>query len=92
MPTDTRYKYLLLLALALLATAAIYIPGMTGGYVFDDFPNIIDNTAIHVTQSSYTAWINAALSSPASALHRPLASLTFAANWLFTGSAPGPIS
>lgn len=91
MPTDTRYKYLLLLALALLATAAIYIPGMTGGYVFDDFPNIIDNTAIHVTQSSYTAWINAALSSPASALHRPLASLTFAANWLFTGSAPGPM-
>jgi hypothetical protein len=91
MPTDTRTKNLLLLGLALLATAALYVPGLSGGYVFDDFPNIIDNTAIHVTKSSYSAWINAALSSPASALHRPLASLTFAANWLFTGSAPGPM-
>lgn len=84
-------KYLLLIGLALLATMVIYTPGLTGGYVFDDFPNIIDNAAIHVTHSSYTAWINAALSSPASALHRPLASLTFAVNWLFTGSAPGPM-
>jgi hypothetical protein len=32
-----------LLALLLLV-ALVYWPGLGGGYVFDDFPNLIDNT------------------------------------------------
>jgi len=72
-----------LLALAAMATAAVYAPGMAGGWVFDDFPNIVDNPAIHITegQSTLAAWVNSALSSPSSFLRRPLASLTFSLNW-----------
>ena len=82
----------LLLALALGTTAAVYWPGLTGGWVFDDYPNIVDNTAIHIMpgHSTLVAWINAALSSPASFLHRPLASITFAMNWYAGGGDPWP--
>ncbi|TAN08373.1 MAG: hypothetical protein EPN38_02525 [Rhodanobacteraceae bacterium] len=82
----------LLLAVTVLVTAIVYWPGTTGGWVFDDYPNIVDNTAIHITRGHATlvAWINSALSSPASVLHRPLASLTFSANWYFGNGNPWP--
>ncbi|WP_201313622.1 hypothetical protein [Dyella sp. EPa41] len=82
----------LLLALAALATAAVYAPGMTGGWVFDDFPNIVDNSGIHITpgQSTLAAWVNSALSSPSSFLRRPLASLTFSLNWYAGNGDPLP--
>jgi len=72
-------------------TGAIYWPGLFGGFVFDDFPNIVDNAGIHITHSTLAAWVNAALASPASDLQRPLASLTFAANWFFGGNNPWPM-
>ncbi|HEV7122680.1 MAG TPA: hypothetical protein VGN24_04545, partial [Rhodanobacter sp.] len=82
----------LLLAAAVIATAAVYWPGVTGGWVFDDYPNIIDNAAIHITRghSTLVAWINSALSSPSSFLRRPLASLTFSLNWYFGNGDPWP--
>jgi hypothetical protein len=82
---------LLALAVALAITLLVYWPGLYGGYVFDDFPNIVDNAGIHVTHSTLANWANAAWSSPASALHRPLASLTFAVNWFVSGSDPMPM-
>ncbi len=87
-----RTTTILLLAAALIVTAIVYWPGLTGGWVFDDFPNIVDNPAIRITHATSTlgAWVNAALSSPSSFLHRPLASLTFAANWYFGEGNPWP--
>ena len=82
----------LLLAVAVVVTAAVYWPGVTGGWVFDDYPNIVSNAAIHITRghSSLATWVNVALSSPASFLHRPLASITFALNWMMGGGDPMP--
>lgn len=82
----------LLLAAAAIVTAAMYWPGRTGGWVFDDYPNIVDNAAIHITHghSTLVAWVNSALSSPSSFLRRPLASLTFSLNWYFGGGDPWP--
>ena len=82
----------LLLAITVIATAFVYWPGVTGSWVFDDYPNIVDNTALHITpgHSSLAAWVNAAISSPASFLHRPLASITFALNWMSGGGDPWP--
>jgi len=82
----------LLLTATVIATAVVYWPGVTGGWVFDDYPNIVDNAAVHLTpeNSTLAAWVNAAISSPASFLHRPLASITFALNWLTGGGNPWP--
>ncbi len=73
---------------ALLATAAAYAPGVPGGFIFDDFPNVVDNEGVHVTTWSVPALLNAALSSPSSEFKRPLASLSFAMNYLISGGNP----
>ncbi|HJT80543.1 MAG TPA: hypothetical protein VJ719_05040, partial [Chthoniobacterales bacterium] len=80
----------LLLAAMVAVTAIVYWPGVAGGWVFDDFPNIVENTAIHITHghSEPSGWVNAALSSPSSFLRRPLASITFALNWYFSDGNP----
>ncbi|GAP65023.1 hypothetical protein MBSD_n0311 [Mizugakiibacter sediminis] len=76
------------LAIALLATTAAYLPALQGGYLFDDFPNIVDNAALQPKDASVASLVRAALSSPSSKLKRPLTSLTFAANYLVGGLDP----
>jgi hypothetical protein len=87
-----RYLPWLLLAATVAITTAVYWPGTTGGWVFDDYPNIVDNAAIHIAHghSTLATWVNAALSSPASFLHRPAASITFALNWYSANGNPWP--
>lgn len=81
-----------LMAIALLASVAlVYWPGSGGGFVFDDYPNIVDNVALHVTGLSRNEWLAAIFSSPTSSLQRPLAMLTFAVNHYFTGLDPEPM-
>ena len=80
-----RWGLPLLLALVTL----VYWPGLGGGFDFDDFPNIVNNTALHVRFGDpCRAWLAAAFSSPASDLQRPLAMLTFALNHALTGLDP----
>ena len=79
-----------LLAL-LIIVALVYWPGLGGGYTFDDYPNIVDNTALHVSRPIWNDWLAAILSSSASAFLRPLAMLTFAINHYFTGLDPRPM-
>ena len=67
----------------------MYLPGLHGGYVFDDYPNIVDNTVLHVTAgASAGEWLAAAFASPSDVLVRPLAMLSFAANHALTGLDP----
>lgn len=79
-------------ALALIATCAvtlaIYWPGLSGGFLFDDYPNIVDNKGVQPPDASLPSLMGAALSSPSSEFKRPLASLSFAANYLATGLDP----
>jgi hypothetical protein len=72
----------------LLATIAVYWPGLSGGFLFDDYPNIVENHGVQPTDASVSSLVRAALSSPSSQFKRPLASLSFAANYLATGLDP----
>jgi protein O-mannosyl-transferase len=78
--------------LALIATCvvilAIYWPGLSGGFLFDDYPNIVDNKGVQPPDAGLPSLMDAALSSPSSEFKRPLASLSFAANYLATGLDP----
>lgn len=76
--------------LAVLVVSA-YWPGLGGGFVFDDFPNIVDNTRLHVASLGWQEWLAAAFSSEAGQLQRPLAMITFALNHYFTGLDPMPM-
>jgi len=77
--------------LLVLAVAAVYLPGRGGGFAFDDFPNIVDNAAVHVTGWDRNAWMAAVFSSNSGIGHRPLAVATFALNHVFTGLDPVPM-
>lgn len=90
MAPDSSSSYLgwRLLALALLVTTLVYWPGLHGGWLFDDYPNIVDNHGVQPVDGSLPSLLNAALSSPASDFKRPLASLSFAANYLAGGLDP----
>ncbi len=77
-----------LLPLFMALTVAVYWSGLYGGYTFDDYPNIVDNSALRPAHIDLKSLIAAALSSPSSQFHRPLSSLTFVANWVLTGTDP----
>lgn len=81
-------RILLGLVLALVLAVAAYWPSLHGGFVFDDFPNIVDNSAVHLNSLDWQALRNAAMASPSHVLVRPLAMLSFALDWHFGGADP----
>lgn len=89
MTFPSRWRTATLLLLSLLATAAVYWPGLRGSYLFDDYPNIVDNRALHITRLSLAQFTAAARSSTEFA--RPLAMASFALNYLWTGLDPWPM-
>lgn len=77
-----------LLLAALLLCAAMYAPGLRGGWFFDDYPNIVENSDVQPSRLDGESLARAAWSAPNSGLRRPLASLSFAANYLVDGMQP----
>lgn len=78
----------LLLGIAIIVTAAVYWPGLSGGWLFDDYPNIVDNPGVQIHHFDIPDLARAALSSPSSEFRRPLSSITFAINYLLAGLDP----
>ncbi|MDN5873227.1 MAG: hypothetical protein L0H29_02435, partial [Sinobacteraceae bacterium] len=76
---------LILLGIVLVLTTLVYSRGVGGGWLFDDFPNIVDNPALELHDLTLADLTRAALSSPSSRFKRPLASLSFAFNEYFSG-------
>ena len=82
-----KYPWLLFMGFVAL-TVAVYATGLSGGWLFDDYPNIVDNPGVQPHDASLGSLVRAALSSPSSEFKRPLASLSFAANYLVAGLDP----
>ena len=79
-------KIIAAFAFALAATSAlVFLPGIPGPFVFDDFSNITDNKFIRFDTLNFSNLFQAAMSSDAGTLKRPLAMLTFALNSWFAG-------
>lgn len=76
------------LVLLVAATLAAYARGLSGGFLFDDVQNIVDNAALQAVDGSMLNWIIAALSSDAGMLMRPISMLSFAANYYISGLDP----
>ena len=65
-------------------TLLIYFPGLGGGFVFDDFSNILQQPAVAMHEFSWDSIRNAALSMN----YRPIALASFGLNHLATGFDP----
>ncbi len=74
----------LLIALALsMVVFFIYAKTLTGDFIFDDRPNIRDNSHIRLTQITPKSLYEAVRESPSSS--RPVANISFALNYFFHG-------
>jgi len=74
-----------LLLLGLAGCAWLYWPGLSGGFFFDDEPNIIFNEAVHAARLDWASLAPALHSFVASPFGRPLANLSFAYSYALAG-------
>lgn len=83
---QTRF-FVVALALAMLTTFCVYFPGLEGGFIFDDYPQIVINGNL----SPFSSWqdmIRIAASGNAGPGGRPIALITFAAQIRHSGLDP----
>lgn len=74
---------------ALMAlVAAVYWSGLSGPFVFDDFPALVDNTRLHVGSLGTNELWRAAFSFDPGGTGRQLAMLSFAFNYAIGGLNP----
>lgn len=85
LPMRIRLFLTCLAVAASLIVITIYWPGHAGGFIFDDFPNLVDDPDWKVTDLDPAHWWHAASNGISSSLGRPLAMLSFAINHYFTG-------
>jgi len=71
-----------------LLVAAIYWPGLYGGFFFDDFANIVNAADIQLKSISIESLQSLWESGRAGPLGRPVSLLSFAANYYFSGFNP----
>lgn len=89
-PSASRSRLRLLLLLVLLLTVAVYGLGLSGGYIFDDFGNLVDNPAFAQISNHQSFW-QAIWASGSGPTDRPISMLSFALQAWFTGLAPWPL-
>ena len=77
------------LLVAILA-AVVYVPGIGGGFAFDDYFAIVLNDELDIDPGRPVTLLDAAFSSTSGPLKRPVAMLSFAANRTLTGIDPVP--
>ncbi|MDL5365236.1 hypothetical protein QSH18_06430 [Xanthomonas sp. NCPPB 2654] len=68
-----------------IVVLAVYWPGLTGPFLFDDYPNIVDNAKIHLAELNFQNLKSSAMGYEPGSVGRPLATLSFALNWYFSG-------
>ena len=65
-----------------------YYPGLTGDYMFDDLPNLVNNNRLDIESLSLETLQGASYSSGAGLLRRPVSMFSFALNRYFFGIEP----
>lgn len=65
-----------------------YSLGLFGGFLFDDFPNIVDKPELRALDGTTLHWLALAVSSNAGPLHRPVSMLSFGLDYFLFGLSP----
>ena len=87
MPQLLRHPGLILLVL-LVVTALSFWPGLSGGFLFDDYPNIVQQYKVHADSISIESMRTAASAFNYGPVGRPLATVSFAVDHAFWGMNP----
>lgn len=85
-----RHSWSLAIVAACLLTLLIYLPGLWGPFVFDDYANILQNAKLNMPDLSWRSLADAAFSMDAGPLMRPVSMISFAFNRYFFGDTALP--
>lgn len=83
----SRYNYLgalIALVVVLAAGLLLYLPGINGPFLFDDYHNFLRNTFVHMTELNSHGVLDAVFSGGGHFPGRGLARLSFALNFYFS--------
>lgn len=87
--TNSQYRFALLAVLCAISAVGLMVPGLDGGFMFDDRPNIQENGALHVGQLNGEALRDAAYSFQPGQGTRALSMVSFALDhWRAGGLDP----
>lgn len=77
--------HVVFLCLLLALSTLLYLPGISGPFIFDDTSNLLDNSYIKILSLDSNSLYHAAFSLESGPLQRPIAMLSFALNYYFAG-------
>lgn len=80
-----RVRLAALIALIALA-ASVYLPGISGPWLFDDYSNLVNNGFLRIQDLDLDSLYKASYSLNSGPLQRPVSMLSFALNHYFSGS------
>src|SRR5690606_21176998 len=83
---DTR-RFLFASLLVALVAGMVFMPGLPGEFVFDDYHNIVNNPAVHMTQLNADAVGKVLATEHVSGAVRSLPMLSFALDYWRAGGA-----
>ncbi len=76
------------IVLLAILSVLVFWPGVSGDFIFDDYPNIVSNPRVHAEHLDLASIDRAARGYEPGAIGRPLATVSFALNYLAAGKAP----
>lgn len=86
--TGAGWKQILAALALLLLVAAVYWPGLSGPFLFDDFPALVSNARVHVAAGDWVGLWRAATSFDPGGTGRQLAMASFGLNHMLGGLQP----
>lgn len=72
----------------LVTTALVLWPALSGGFIFDDYPVVVENPIVHISNWHLEAWLSLWRWAHAN-IQRPLAMVTYGLNYAFGASTWG---
>ena len=82
------YNFILLALAACGLIVLVYWPGLSGRFLFDDYPNIVSNVPVHAESLNLESIGTAAKAYEHGYYGRPLATISFALNYIVGGTDP----
>lgn len=79
------HRFVLFSSLCAVLVICLFLPGLGGGFIFDDKPNIVENVAVHLRALSLDQLVYAAYSFEPGKGSRPLAMVSFALDYWRSG-------
>jgi protein O-mannosyl-transferase len=82
---NMNWRYALLL---FIISILVYLPGLPGGFIYDDHYNILQNTVINNSELSFSSAWSATLSGTSGPFGRPIPMFSFYLNYQFSEFSP----